>query len=837
MSAAKAAETFPEAAFRSHRRERGEKRGGTGAVLRATGDVLLPEALAVHVEFVSGLTELWVPDVAEGGGMGKLDGAGAGLGRFRSSNGMEAGDFTEVMIQPRTLRSLYGVPEGERGGWAGQGNNRQGVAAFNNSYLHADLCAAHNLLAPDSDWLAPPEVTDYGSRFDPDTDASESDLDTQYMTLMGPGVPVTFATYDAGEWVLDWATEATEGHLAPERGGPLVWSISYGFPEAWTCYAEPGICDNEAGAPHGYDPSVYLHRANNELKKLAALGVSVLVSSGDDGAGQSPTCPVDPTLPVDVSGGAIEGVATACPFDKREDCSCGSFEMKLQANSTTSRCILPLGITVAAMGVDTPGASCVDVLAAPDCQNLLTKIENGTLPQPDEQSAASSTASECQMAFEIARPSFYSDCECADVPPMTEGSCSLSGYTYQPEKDGATPFTPSFPASSPWVTSIGATQVAWDLAGSCLQSDLLGPGNSIAAETAVNKFTGGFDGGGGFSTTFGAPSYQAAHTQRYAASKAAPGAGLFNSTNRGFPDISAVGHNFVVVIDGRVEQVGGTSASAPALAGMVSLMNERLLAAGKPPLGFLNPALYKAAEDSSSAFQEILPKTYNFTGTPLEKTVGANYQVGSNKCSRYSCCELGYGGSETGGWDPVTGLGTINYQALSDFLNIPRSPPRPQPRGGGHDRHHAAYIAWIVVLVFGLIAATLLLVYEHRPKLMLSAASLGRSMRNMGGGVGGGGGGGGGGSLDEYEAYEAYERSGGGSGGGGGGGWGGGGGGSRSRGALTEMVMGSDASMAGDASYHLLEEHDDPADDDDGGGSDMGREGRRDLAGSARRSV
>lgn len=57
----------------------------------------------------------------------------------------------------------------------------------------------------------------------------------------------------------------------------------------------------------------------------------MLVSSGDDGAGQSPTCPVDPRLPVDVSGGAIEEVATACPFDKREDCNCGSFEMTLQA--------------------------------------------------------------------------------------------------------------------------------------------------------------------------------------------------------------------------------------------------------------------------------------------------------------------------------------------------------------------------------------------------------------------------------------------------------------------------------------------------------------------------
>lgn len=58
-----------------------------------------------------------------------------------------------------------------------------------------------------------------------------------------------------------------------------VWSISYGFPEAWTCYAEPGVCDNETGAPHGYDPSVYLHRANNELKKLVALGVSELTKT------------------------------------------------------------------------------------------------------------------------------------------------------------------------------------------------------------------------------------------------------------------------------------------------------------------------------------------------------------------------------------------------------------------------------------------------------------------------------------------------------------------------------------------------------------------------------
>lgn len=54
---------------------------------------------------------------------------------------------------------------------------------------------------------------------------------------------------------------------------------------------------------------------------------------------------------------------------------------------------------------------------------------------------------------------------------------------------------------------------------------------------------------------------------------------------RGYPDVSAAGHNYVVVVGGKVSAIGGTSASAPALAGMISLMNERLLAAGKPPLG------------------------------------------------------------------------------------------------------------------------------------------------------------------------------------------------------------------------------------------------------------
>jgi len=46
----------------------------------------------------------------------------------------------------------------------------------------------------------------------------------------------------------------------------------------------------------------------------------------------------------------------------------------------------------------------------------------------------------------------------------------------------------------------------------------------------------------------------------------------------------------------------GTSASAPIFAGVVTLLNDARLNAGKSPLGFLNPMLYKAKSFDASAF-------------------------------------------------------------------------------------------------------------------------------------------------------------------------------------------------------------------------------------------
>jgi tripeptidyl-peptidase I len=59
----------------------------------------------------------------------------------------------------------------------------------------------------------------------------------------------------------------------------------------------------------------------------------------------------------------------------------------------------------------------------------------------------------------------------------------------------------------------------------------------------------------------------------------------------------------VIVWAGNVTTVGGTSASSPTFASVIALVNDALLAAGKPVLGFLNPWIYSGAY---SALTDIL---------------------------------------------------------------------------------------------------------------------------------------------------------------------------------------------------------------------------------------
>ena len=99
---------------------------------------------------------------------------------------------------------------------------------------------------------------------------------------------------------------------------------------------------------------------------------------------------------------------------------------------------------------------------------------------------------------------------------------------------------------------------------------------------------------GGFSNIFDIPEYQSSAVRTYIGTLGSEYYGNYDSAGRAYPDVAAQGIAFEIVVDGITEAVSGTSASSPVFASIVALLNDRLLAAGKPTLGFLNPFLYSA---------------------------------------------------------------------------------------------------------------------------------------------------------------------------------------------------------------------------------------------------
>ena len=64
-----------------------------------------------------------------------------------------------------------------------------------------------------------------------------------------------------------------------------------------------------------------------------------------------------------------------------------------------------------------------------------------------------------------------------------------------------------------------------------------------------------------------------------------------NRTGRGYPDVSAVGDNIVIFNKGAPTIIGGTSASCPVFAAILTRINDERLKVGKSTVGFVNPTL------------------------------------------------------------------------------------------------------------------------------------------------------------------------------------------------------------------------------------------------------
>jgi kumamolisin len=176
-----------------------------------------------------------------------------------------------------------------------------------------------------------------------------------------------------------------------------------------------------------------------------------------------------------------------------------------------------------------------------------------------------------------------------------------------------------FPASSPWVLACGGTR-------------LTASNGVIQSETVWNDGADGGATGGGVSSHFSKPSYQA-HVNLPTPSEAA------NKTGRGVPDVAGVADpetGYLTFVDGQPSVVGGTSSVAPLWAGLVALLNEAL---GKN-VGWLHPKLYGILSEHG-ALRDI--------------TSGSN---GAYMAGR--------------GWDACTGLGSPDGQAILNLLQTAR---------------------------------------------------------------------------------------------------------------------------------------------------------------------
>ena len=97
------------------------------------------------------------------------------------------------------------------------------------------------------------------------------------------------------------------------------------------------------------------------------------------------------------------------------------------------------------------------------------------------------------------------------------------------------------------------------------------------------------------------PRYQDAFVPPYLVKLGSTNAGRFNASGRGIPDIAAAAVNYPVYAFDSFYSIRGTSAASPTMADIIALLNDRLISAGRPTLGFLNPFLYA----NPGAFNDI----------------------------------------------------------------------------------------------------------------------------------------------------------------------------------------------------------------------------------------
>jgi subtilase family serine protease len=227
--------------------------------------------------------------------------------------------------------------------------------------------------------------------------------------------------------------------------------------------------------------------------------------------------------------------------------------------------------------------------------------------------------------------------------------------------------TTDWPASSPFVTSVGGTSLGVGARNNYLFETGWGTRTSSWTGSAWSPAAPGAwqaGGGGGVSRVFAEPSYQQGVVP--ASVFAAQG-----RTGRAVPDIAAdadantgylVGETQTFP-DGSVKyseyRLGGTSLSSPLMAGIMALANQ---AAGHP-LGFANPILYSLA--GTAAFNDVTSPTS--TVAVVRTNYVNNVDASGGLTYRLRTMNQTLSLQTTPGYDDVTGLGSPTGSFLASL--------------------------------------------------------------------------------------------------------------------------------------------------------------------------
>ena len=296
---------------------------------------------------------------------------------------------------------------------------------------------------------------------------------------------------------------------------------------------------------------------------------------------------------------------------------------RADGETTQDICIAALAAPAAAIAVyfttyDQRGwVDLVNRVVHPDPSDPVCSVLSSSFYISDGDDSATLTAEGVSSSWLTAASQAFED---AAIQGVTV--CIASGDTGSNSRRGDGKAHVQYPASDPWVLSVGGTTIG-NVSGSSFD------------EYVWNDDKGAT--GGGISDFFGLPGYQT--------SAGVPVSINDQHVGRGVPDVAAnaspnAGYSGIVI--GGVTQAGnGTSASAPLWAGLIAVINAAL----GENVGFINPAIYALG---SGSFRDIIPPPgptdNSFNGTP-------GYAAGP-------------------GWDACTGWGSPSGVALFDGLHL-----------------------------------------------------------------------------------------------------------------------------------------------------------------------